>query len=108
VNGDVTLFEIFGSLFVYLVNGDIESDVTLPLDGIIDLYMVNGSIDLYIPTDTSAEFLAAVFIGDISTSNLVLKNEVRTSTSLSGSLGYGQGTIFLEIENAGNINVFGF
>lgn len=108
INGDVTLIEIFGSPFVYLVNGDIESDVTLPLNGIIDFYMVNGSIDLYIPANTSAEFSAAVSIGDISISNLVLGNEVRTSTSLSGSLGYGQGTIFLEIENAGYINVFGF
>lgn len=108
MNGDVTLIEVVGSTFVYLVNGDIESDVTLPLNGIIDLYTVNGSIDLYIPANTSAEFSAAVSIGDISISNLVLENEVRTSTSLSGSLGYGQGTIFLEIENAGNISVFGF
>ncbi len=93
VNGNVTLMEIVGSAFVNLVNGVIESEVTLPLNGTIDLNTVNGNINLAIPANTSAGFSAAVTIGSISVSNLVLQNEVRTSTSLSGTLGNGQGTI---------------
>jgi hypothetical protein len=108
VNGDVTLIDIVGSALVNLVNGIIDSEVTLPLNGTIDLKTVNGNINLAIPANTSAGFSATVTIGSISDSNLMFQNEVRTSTSLSGTLGIGQGTISLEVEGAGNITVTGF
>lgn len=108
VNGSVTLMKIVGSALVNLTNGIIESEVTLPLNGTIDLNTVNGNINLTIPVNTSAEFSAAVTIGNISISNLVLQNEVNTSTSLSGTLGSGQGTITLETEQVGDISVSGF
>jgi len=107
VNGDVTLIAIVGSVLVNLVNGIIESEVTLPLNGTIDLNTVNGNINLAIPANTSAGFSAAVTIGSISVSNLVLQNEVGTSTSLSGTLGNGQGTISLKAEETGNISLSG-
>jgi hypothetical protein len=107
-NGDVTLMEIFGSAVVNLTNGIIESEVTLPLNGTIDLNTVNGNINLDIPANTSAGFLATVNIGSISDSNLMFQNEVRTPTSLSGTLGNGQGTISLESEATGSISVSGF
>ncbi|MDH3602909.1 MAG: hypothetical protein OEU26_25135 [Candidatus Tectomicrobia bacterium] len=107
VNGNVTLMEILGSAQVNLVNGIIDSDVTLPLDGSIDLDIVNGPINLAIPVNTSARFSATVRIGSISVSNLMLPDEISTSTSLSGTLGDGEGTIALETDN-GNIRVSGF
>jgi DUF4097 and DUF4098 domain-containing protein YvlB len=100
-NGDVTLTGITGSAEVNVVNGMIDSDITLPLNGTIDLNTVNGNIDLTIPTDTSAMLSAAVSIGIISDSNLVLQNEVRTSKSLSAKLGNGQGIISLETKSRG-------
>ncbi len=108
VNGNITLTEIVGSALVNLVNGIIESKVTLPLNGTIDLNTLNGDINLTIPVNTSAEFSAVVNIGSISVSDLVLQNEVSTSTSLSGTLGSGQGTISLESEEIGDISVSGF
>ena len=90
-----------------LVAGTIEGEVTLPLNGAIDMKTVTGDINLVIPVNTSAEFSAAVNIGSISDSNLVLQNEVRTATFLSGTLGSGQGTITLETEVIGNISVSG-
>ena len=60
VDGEVTLREIVGSARVHLVNGTIESDVTLPLHGTIDLNMGNGNINLAIPANTSASFSAIV------------------------------------------------
>ena len=68
---------------------------------------VNGSIQLSIPQNTSAEFSATVTIGDISVSNLVLQNQESTPNSLRGTLGAGQGTISLSTVN-GNIRVTGF
>ena len=107
VNGEATLIGIVGSALVVLVNGTIESDITLPLDGTIDMRTMNGTIELDIPQSTSAEFSANVTNGNISVANLVLQNEVRTFTSLRGTLGNGQGTISLETIN-GNIRVSGF
>jgi hypothetical protein len=106
-NGEVIFIGIVGSARVNLANGTIESDVTLPLHGTIDLNMGNGHINLAIPANTSAGFSAIVSIGSISVSNLVLQNEVSTPTSRRGTLGNGQGTISLETGN-GNIRVSGF
>ena len=106
-NGNVTFIDIIGSVFTNVANGTIESDVTLPLHGTIDLNMGNGNINLAIPANTSAGFSAMVSIGSIRVSNLVLQNEVSTPTSRRGTLGNGQGTISLETGN-GNIRVSGF
>jgi hypothetical protein len=108
VSGNVTLTEIVGSAMVNLVSGMIESDVTLPLNGTIDINTVTGDINLAIPLNTTAGFLASVSIGNISVSNLALQNEVVTFTTRSGILGSGQGTIALETEAIGNISVSGF
>lgn len=68
---------------------------------------VNGNISLSIPDDTSAELLAQVTNGNISTSGLVLQNQVVTGTSLRGTLGAGDGQITLGTVN-GNITATGF
>jgi len=107
INGLVALNEIFGNTQVVLVNGQIESEVTLPLDGVIDMSTVNGMIELHIPQNTSAQFSASVGNGVISLSNLDLQDQVSSSNSLSGTLGEGQGTISLSTGN-GNIVVSGF
>ena len=107
VNGDVNLQKIFGSTFVELINGSIDSEVTLPLDGTINMGTTNGAIELDIPQNTSAEFSANIGTGNINLINLVLLNEVSTPRSLNGTLGDGQGTIFLKTVN-GNISVSGF
>jgi hypothetical protein len=107
VNGLITLDEIFGNAFVTLTNGEIDGEVILPLNGTITMTMVNGNIDLHIPANTSAEFSAAVTNGNIKISNLYLKDQTHSPTSLEGTLGEGQGTISLITVN-GNISVWGF
>jgi DUF4097 and DUF4098 domain-containing protein YvlB len=107
VNGPLTLNDIFGNVFVGLVNGDINSKITLPLDGTIDMATVNGDIDLDIPQNTSAQFSATLVNGNISVSGLDLQNQVLTSRSLSGTCGDGKGTIHLSTTN-GSITVTGF
>jgi len=91
---------------VQLVNGQIQAKVTLPTDGVIAMSTVNGGINLNIPQSTSAEFSASVVNGTIST-DLILINLVSTPTSLTGTLGTGEGTIALSTVN-GSISVWGF
>ncbi len=107
INGIVTLNEIFGNVFVGLVNGSIDSEITIPLDGTITLNVVNGGIELDIPRNTSTQLSATIVNGDISVSNLDLQNRVETLTSLSGRCGDGRGNISLGTIN-GNILISGF
>lgn len=108
LNGEVILSKILGSALIALLNGTIESEVTLPLNGTIDLNTLNGDINLAIPVNTSADFSAAVTIGSIDVSNLVLQNPIITKVFHSGRLGSGQGVITLEAKQIGNISVLGF
>ena len=110
VNGPVTINGIVGSalVLVALVNGVIDAKVTLPLNGTTKFNVVNGGINLTIPTNTSAKFLAQASTGRISLSpNLVLQNVIRSPNPLEGTLGTGDGTVELKIVN-GDVNVSGF
>jgi DUF4097 and DUF4098 domain-containing protein YvlB len=88
VNGTVTLNDIYNSVTVELVNGDVDSKVTLPLDGTIDMGAGNGNIKLDIPRNISAQFASSVVNGKINISNLNLQNKVETSKSVSGKWRY--------------------
>ena len=107
LNGNATLTNITGSASANILNGLIQGSVTLPLNGVIDLTTLNGDINLEIPVNTSAALSASVTVGTITTQNLVLQNIVSTPTSLSGTLGSGEGTINLETKQLGNITVTG-
>jgi hypothetical protein len=107
LNGNVILSDIHGSARVDLMNGAIEADLVLPMDGEIDLQTVNGEIDLDIPARTSAQFSADIVNGSINVSGLTLRNEVKTRNSLQGTLGEGRGQVSLRTTN-GRINVKGF
>jgi DUF4097 and DUF4098 domain-containing protein YvlB len=105
-NGQAILEEIEGDTGVRLSNGQIEADITVPLDGIVEMAIVNGNIVLTLPTDTSADLTAAVTNGIISYSNLEFQSLIQTTKSVSGTLGDGRGTITLTTVN-GNISVTG-
>jgi hypothetical protein len=95
------------SVEVENVNGKISGKVSVPINGIVDLSLTNGSIELDIPQSTTADLSASLNIGSISIQNLLLHNRVETSKSLHGRLGDGQGMITLRTTN-GNIDVSGF
>ena len=106
-NGGIALVDIVGSVTVDLANGGVEADVTLPPAGVIDIGVANGAIELSIPQNTSAQFSASVGNGGISVVGLDLQNEVSTTTSVTGTLGAGDGQIQLTTGN-GAIAVVGF
>ena len=107
LNGNVTLTNILGGAMVRLLNGTINGTLTIPLNETLDMKTLNGNIDLKLPVNTSAQFLARISTGTITVSNLVLHSEVKTPTSLSGTFGAGQGTISLVVDQFGDITVTG-
>jgi DUF4097 and DUF4098 domain-containing protein YvlB len=107
LNGNVILNDVHGGARVDLMNGRIEGNLFLPMDGELELQTVNGQIDLRIPERTSARFFANTVNGGIHVSGLTLRDEVRTRRSLEGILGEGCGQISLHITN-GTIDVRGF
>ena len=106
-NGNVAVREMVASTYVELINGQIDGRVDLPQDGMIELSTVNGPIALDIPHNTSADFSANVSNGRIELSNLTLRNEERTTTSVQGRLGDGRGMITLRTVN-GDIKAEGY
>jgi hypothetical protein len=107
VNGGADLDDIAGSTIVSVVNGRINGNFTLPIDGWAVMSVVNGDIDLDLPQTTSAEFAANVTNGTVEVHNLTLENQHTTLHSVTGRLGYGQGTISLVVTN-GTIEVTGY
>ena len=107
-NGQITLDDFVGSTDADVTNGQIVAEVTLPQDGEAELTTVNGSIVLWIPDDTSAEFSAEVVQGTITIDDsLVLDDAVITNDSVTGTLGDGEGTIDLRTVN-GSMSVLSF
>jgi len=106
-NGNVVLAKIIGNTFIALVNGNIDASVTLPQQGTCEMNAVNGTIDLQIPQNTSAQLSAEVVNGSISTSGLIIHDKTTTPVSVRGRLASGEGKIALKTVN-GNIRVAGF
>ena len=106
VNGALDVVGTAGDVWATLTNGRVEASVRVPPGGAVRLTTINGEIVLHLPQDTSAVFSAQVGNGVITLTNLVLREEVRTSGSLRGTLGAGDGTVSLQATN-GAIRVDG-
>ena len=107
VNGNIQLNNINGNIVSSLVNGNINGTISLPQDGICYLNTVNGMIQIAIPGETSAEFLAQVVNGSIIVTDLVLNNMSNSAQKISGTLGTGDSDIDISSVN-GSIDVCGF
>ncbi len=105
-NGTVNLGAIDGDVLVSQANGEVTGTVTLALNGSFVVEIGNGEIDLDVPANTSAEFSASVGNGTVTVTGLTLQNEQRSSTSVTGTLGAGEGEITLSVAN-GTIVVMG-
>jgi hypothetical protein len=88
-------------------NGFITGKLSVPTNGTVDMSSTNGSIKLDIPRNSSADFSASLENGTISVQNLTLHNRAKTSKTLQGTLGSGDGSVSLRTTN-GNIDVLGF
>jgi hypothetical protein len=106
-NGQVILYETGGDASVNVANGTFDGRLELPSNGALDVAVLNGPIVLAIPQSTSAEFSAVVLNGSIGITDLTLTDEVVTETSVTGTLGSGDGMIVLDVVN-GTISVDGY
>jgi hypothetical protein len=106
-NGAVVTNVLGGDVRVVVGNGGISGNLALAIGGIVNLQVGNGGIAIGIPQNTSAKFAATVGNGTITTSNLTLTDVTQTPTSLSGTLGGGNGSITLGVVN-GTIAVAGY
>jgi DUF4097 and DUF4098 domain-containing protein YvlB len=99
VNGPVTLADVEHQTTVRLTNGSITAGLVPAGTDRIDLLTVNGSIDLEIPASTGAELTATVTNGTISIANLTVSNQVSSGTSVTGTLGTGEGEVVVRTTN---------
>ena len=110
-NAFVTLDEIQASVSATVTNGDIDAEVTLPLDAVADLRVGNGDIILEIPTTTNAEFSLQITCCGWEFQNITLQNEEVSPPgvlprTVTGTLGNGRGTISLNM-GSGEVTVIG-
>lgn len=106
VNGNITLTDIQGSAIAALTNGSLTCATQYAELDTFDLIVVNGTINLQIPTEVSATFFAQVNVGTVSVNGLNLSDAVVTPTSVTGTLGTGEGRITLR-GTTGTITVSG-
>jgi hypothetical protein len=106
VNGSIALSGMAGNVDTSLVNGPTEATLQVPAGGSVSMAVTNGDIDLHLPLNTSASLSAQVSIGTILVQDLLVQNEVRTNTSLQGTLGTGGATVSLKT-TTGSIRIDG-
>lgn len=119
VNGDLTIRAVDGDIEASLVNGDVEAvdlsgDVELStVNGTlsasfaelaegqrVDLSSVNGSLDVQVPQNSSADFEASTVHGKISSElGFEVKKGEYVGSSMSGRLGGGGASVELDNVN---------
>lgn len=105
-NGNIGIEGHLGSAVATTVNGNVQVAGVLPLNGTFDLATTNGNAVAEVPQNTSALVTASLSNGQISVNNLTLSDLVQTQSSLSGTLGAGEGTIDLTTVN-GDVDLNG-
>jgi hypothetical protein len=106
-NGDITMDGVEGDVNAIVTNGRFIGWVVLPPQGVCQVNVTNGLIELSVPVNTSADVSAGVVNGSIVVTDLTMANLVTTPTSLTGRLGAGEGQITLMNVN-GNVVLIGY
>ncbi|MBK7630158.1 MAG: DUF4097 family beta strand repeat protein [Ignavibacteriales bacterium] len=96
-----------GSVEAITQSGNINAMVLIPDSGYCNCYSVDGSITVQVPIGSSGNIILKTTNGTVSYSNLNIQNLTHTSKELTGTLGTGSGTIYLESVN-GNVLLKGF
>jgi len=99
MNGNISLTGIQGSAIAELKNGSLSYATQFANLDTIDLTIANGTINLQIPHEVSADFSAQVSIGTVTVNGLNLSDAIETPTSVTGILGNGDGRITLRGTN---------
>lgn len=96
-----------GSVEAITQSGNIDVMVLIPDSGYCKSYSVSGNITVQVPIGSSGSIVIKTTNGTVSFSNLNIHNLVQTSKQITGTIGTGSGTIYLESVN-GNVLLKGF
>jgi len=96
-----------GSAELHSQSGDISAMISIPDSGYCMCYSIDGNITVMVPIGSSADIVIKTTSGTITHSNLNIQNLTTTSTELTGTIGSGDATIYLETVK-GNILLKGF
>jgi len=88
-------------------NGNIAGTFSAPVvGGNYTISTQNGNLQVSVPSSSSFKLTASLVNGSIQTSNLVLSQEIRTSTQITATVGTGTGNLGLSTVN-GQISIKG-
>jgi hypothetical protein len=105
-NGEIVCKEISGDIKLQTHNGDAEaiySKTSLPVCN-ISIVTHNGSVNLTAPPNLSAKVEVSTHNGSIDTDLPITVTGEVTKTKLTGTIGTGEGKLYLETHN-GSINI---
>jgi len=106
-SGEIDVARHNGSCDLKTSFGDILVEISIPENGYCHCKTASGNIKVMIPTTSSASILAKTSNGKITFTNLDIKISEEYPGFLSGSIGSGKGSIYLETDD-GNIEIIGF
>jgi hypothetical protein len=96
-----------GSAEVHTLTGNITAMISIPDSGYCKCYSSDGNIIVQVPIGSSANIILKTTSGSITHSNLNIQNLAVTNKELTGTIGTGNGTIYVETVK-GNILLEGF
>lgn len=105
-NGSIGLYDVQGSILTELSNGTTNVSTQYSELNLCEVTVVNGTTNVQIPNTISAYFSAQVIVGTVTVNGLDLRNPVITPTSVTGTLGSGDGAIAIR-GTTGTITVAG-
>lgn len=107
VNGECIVEGHGGSVEAKSQSGKIDIMVLIPDSGYCNAYSIDGSVTVSVPIGSSGNIILKSTNGTVNYSNLNIQNLVQTSKQITGTIGTGSGTIYLESVN-GNVLLKGF
>ncbi|MCP4546334.1 MAG: hypothetical protein GY835_07705 [bacterium] len=99
-NGTVVLQDIVANSDIDVANGSISGHLGIAAGGLADLDIVNGTINVLIPTNSSAEFSAAVGQGSVTVNDVTWTIPGETTQAyVNGTMGAGDGEFDFDVTN---------
>ena len=96
-----------GGFSARTTNGNIAGTFSTPvIGGNYTISTQNGNLQVSVPSSSSFKLTASLVNGSIQTSNLVLSQEIKTSTQIAATVGTGTGNLRLSTVN-GQISIKG-
>lgn len=105
-NSDCVINDHMGSLEVHTNQGNIISNLGIPVNGYCKCYSIEGDITIHIPIGSTGNVHIKSINGIVNYQNLVITTTTNTSKEIIGTLGSGGEMIYLESIN-GDIKLIG-